>query len=86
MLPQEPGTARQPGGGLESPPSAALKRCGYCGLLGWTVAEFGRLMHKHGCPHRSDEFCQAHPLGCARYIPTPLITRDPGDECGCEAC
>lgn len=36
----------------------------YCGYLGWTVEAYGRTAHKHGCPARTDDFCQAHPQGC----------------------
>lgn len=39
-------------------------RCDYCGRLGWTIQGFGQITHKCGCPHRTDEFCQAHPNGC----------------------
>jgi hypothetical protein len=37
---------------------------GGCGGLAWTVEKWGRLTHKHGCPHRTDPFCQTHPEGC----------------------
>lgn len=36
----------------------------YCGYLDWTVATYGRLSHKHGCPARRDSWCQSHPEGC----------------------
>lgn len=41
-----------------------MTRCDYCGPLGWTVARYGCVTHKHGCPYRTDTFCQAHPRGC----------------------
>lgn len=40
------------------------ERCDYCGPLDWTVERYGCIAHKCGCPHRTDTFCQAHPLGC----------------------
>ena len=42
----------------------ALTEYGWCGWLGWTVEEWGRVTHKHGCPNRTDPFCQTHPDGC----------------------
>lgn len=38
-----------------------------CGLLDWTVQQWGRVTHKHSCPHRTDPWCQTHPTGCDRY-------------------
>lgn len=37
---------------------------GFCGALGWTVKQWGRVTHKHSCPNRTDPFCQTHPQGC----------------------
>lgn len=48
-------------------------RCTYCGPLGWTKARHGRILHKCGCPHRTDDFCQAHPAGCDTF--TDVRTR-----------
>jgi hypothetical protein len=41
---------------------AGRERCDFCGALDWTVATYGRLVHKHACPAR--ERCQTHPDGC----------------------
>ncbi len=41
-----------------------IERCDYCGPLEWTKGRYGRVTHKHGCPNRSDTFCQAHPAMC----------------------
>ena len=45
------------------------ERCDYCGGLEWTRAIDGRVSHKHDCPGRVDDWCQAHPHGCANQIP-----------------
>lgn len=37
---------------------------GFCGSLGWTVEQHGRVTHKQACPHRCEPWCQAHPAGC----------------------
>lgn len=44
----------------------------YCGSLEWTVRHYGRITHKHGCPARTDPFCQSHRDGCpsSSYTPT----------------
>jgi hypothetical protein len=39
-------------------------RCDYCGLLDWTQDRYERILHKHDCPHRTDDACQTHPTGC----------------------
>lgn len=58
-----------------------LVRCDHCGPLGWTRSAYGAIAHKHDCPHRTDEFCQAHPIGCdkaavdqrgLRVVPFPI--------------
>jgi DNA-directed RNA polymerase subunit RPC12/RpoP len=36
----------------------------YCGSLDWTIEKYGRITHKHGCPNRTDKFCQTHPKDC----------------------
>lgn len=40
----------------------------YCGDLSWTTTDRaqygGRVTHKHGCPARTDSWCQTHPQGC----------------------
>ncbi len=36
----------------------------YCGSLAWTERQYGQVTHKHGCPARTDDFCQSHPEGC----------------------
>lgn len=41
------------------------ERCPYCGPLLWTLNAYGCITHKHDCPHSNDDFCQAHPRGCA---------------------
>jgi hypothetical protein len=41
--------------------AAATPPCGYCGSLGWTVREYGRVTHKQLCPHRTDPWHQANP-------------------------
>lgn len=41
--------------------------CTYCGLLGWTVAKYGKVLHKHACTARElGGACQTHPHGCPR--------------------
>lgn len=45
-----------------------LTEYGFCGWLGWTVEEWGRVTHKHACPNRTDPFCQTHPDGCPALI------------------
>lgn len=51
---------------------------GRCGGLQWTVERYGRLTHKHGCPGRTDPWCQQHPGGCPEEEPEPEL--DPETE------
>ncbi len=56
-----------------------LTEYGHCGSLAWTVEKWGRVTHKHGCPNRTDPYCQSHPDGC----PTdPTMTAEPLTEAG----
>jgi hypothetical protein len=43
-----------------------LTEYGHCGSLAWTVEKWGRVTHKHGCPNRTDPWCQSHPAGCEK--------------------
>lgn len=50
--------------------AASVPSCDYCGRLEWTLNTDGRVSHKHDCPHRTDDFCQAHPVGCPEWLKT----------------
>lgn len=49
--------------------------CSYCGSLGWTLTQHGRVTHKQSCPHRTDAFCQSHPRGCPDECQPHGLTR-----------
>ena len=38
----------------------------YCGWLGWTVEQYGRVTHKEGCPARTDPWHQGDPFPAVR--------------------
>jgi len=40
------------------------EHCSYCGTLDWTRPRYGRTLHKHACPSRTESSCQSHPEGC----------------------
>lgn len=48
----------------ERPAPDPLTEYGHCGSLAWTVDRYGRITHKHGCPNRTDPWCQTHPEWC----------------------
>lgn len=50
----------------------------YCGDLSWTRRHYGRVTHKHGCPARTDSYCQSHPEGCPDEVRPPQ-EQDAGD-------
>ncbi len=61
-----------------------VERCNYCGPLDWTTNRYGRITHKHNCPHRVDVYCQAHPSMCGEPVkavknPAWPLTSLPGD-------
>ncbi len=60
------------------------ERCDHCGPLDWTTHRYGRITHKHNCPHREDVYCQAHPSMCGEPVkpvknPDWPLTSLPGD-------
>lgn len=46
--------------------------CAYCGPLAFHRRN-DTYLHKCACPHRTDDFCQAHPDGCDTF--TDIRTR-----------
>lgn len=38
--------------------------CTYCGLLDWTIKQYGRVTHKEACPNRTDPWHQGAPFTC----------------------
>lgn len=63
-----------PDNGVDGHPSTQLQpTCyGYCGDLGWTVRDHGRVTHKQSCPRRCEPWCQTHPEGCPEDC-VPLV-------------
>jgi hypothetical protein len=58
--------------------------CGYCGDLMWTARLYGRIVHKHSCPHRREIICQSH--SSCEAPKNPCCNHDPNRNCICVNC